>query len=116
MSQIKAKYNILQIYKKYNMLKKHLDRGCSLNTHFRRAFGGEEKPKKICLTGEKTTENKMARDAKKVITIKDFAFSPNILKVKVGETVLIKNEDLSGHSFTSDDGTTFDTGVFGQGK
>lgn len=79
-------------------------------------FWWRGKTQKNMLTGEKTTENMMAKDAKKVIIIKDFTFSPNILKVKVGETVLIKNEDLSGHSFTSDDGTTFDTGVFGQGE
>lgn len=48
------------------------------------------------------------------ITIKNFSFSPNSLTVKAGEIITITNKDSVGHSFTSDDGTSFDTGVFAQ--
>ena len=50
------------------------------------------------------------------IDIKAFAFSPKTITVKPGATVTVTNSDIPGHSVTSDDGTSFDTGVFGQGK
>lgn len=49
------------------------------------------------------------------VDVKDFAFGPATLTVKVGETVVWKNSDAAGHSATADDGS-FDTGVFGQGE
>ncbi len=52
---------------------------------------------------------------KNTVVIKNFSFSPATLTVKVGETVNWVNQDLSGHSATSDS-TTFDTGVFDSGS
>lgn len=49
------------------------------------------------------------------VEIKDFAFSPATLTVKVGDTVTWTNQDSVGHSATSDDGS-FDTGVLAQGE
>lgn len=49
------------------------------------------------------------------VEIKDFAYSPASLSVKVGDTVTWTNKDLTGHSATADDGS-FDTGVLAQGE
>ena len=49
------------------------------------------------------------------VEIKDFAFSPATLTVKVGDTVTWTNQDSVGHSATADDGS-FDTGILAQGE
>lgn len=49
------------------------------------------------------------------VEIKDFAFSPATLNVKVGDTVTWTNQDSVGHSATADDGS-FDTGILAQGE
>lgn len=49
------------------------------------------------------------------VEIKNFAFSPSTLTVKVGNTVNWTNQDSVGHSATADDGS-FDTGVLAQGE
>lgn len=49
------------------------------------------------------------------LTIKDFAFSPEPLKVPKGTVVKVTNEDDAAHTATADDGTAFDTGSLGQG-
>jgi plastocyanin len=41
----------------------------------------------------------------KTITIKDFKNDPADLAVKVGETVTVKNEDVSPHTVTAKDGS-----------
>ncbi len=43
------------------------------------------------------------------ITIMNFAFSPQSITVKPGQTVTIVNNDSVTHTFTSDDGTSFNT-------
>ena len=43
------------------------------------------------------------------ISIKNFAFSPVPLDVKVGETITVTNNDATDHTFT-DNGGAFDTG------
>jgi plastocyanin len=50
-----------------------------------------------------------------MVEIKDFAFGPATLTVKVGDTVTWVNKDVAGHSATADDGS-FDTGVMSQGE
>jgi len=40
-----------------------------------------------------------------VLTIKNFAFSPQPLTVKVGEAVTVRNLDPSLHGFATDDGS-----------
>ncbi len=52
---------------------------------------------------------------KNAVTIKNFAFSPATLTVKVGDKVTWTNQDSVGHSATADDGS-FDTGVLQQGQ
>jgi plastocyanin len=49
------------------------------------------------------------------VEIKDFAFGPGTLTVKVGDTVTWTNKDITGHSATADD-KSFDTGVLSQGE
>jgi plastocyanin len=43
------------------------------------------------------------------ISAKDFAFSPNTLKVKAGTTVVFTNNDTTTHTFSANDGS-FDAG------
>ena len=50
------------------------------------------------------------------IEIKGFAFSPAIITVKVGTKVTWTNQDSVAHTATSDDSTTFDTGLLNQGE
>ena len=50
------------------------------------------------------------------IDIKNFAFSPNQTTVKPGAKITVTNNDITGHSFTADDGKSFDTGILAQGK
>lgn len=45
------------------------------------------------------------------IEIQDFTHSPSKMTVKPGATVTVTNRDIAGHSVTSDDGSSFDTGV-----
>jgi plastocyanin len=45
------------------------------------------------------------------VEIANFAFSPATITVKAGETITITNKDTAGHTFTSDDGSSFDTGI-----
>lgn len=51
---------------------------------------------------------------KTVIETKNFTFAPKTLRVKKGEKVTFINRDTVGHSVTSDDGKSFDTGVIGK--
>jgi len=50
------------------------------------------------------------------VTINNFAFNPGEIVVKPGAKISVTNQDSVGHSFTSDDGQSFDTGVLSQGK
>ena len=43
--------------------------------------------------------------AKPVITIHNFAFSPQPLTIKVGQQLTIRNRDTSLHGFATDDGS-----------
>ncbi|MBI3486164.1 cupredoxin family copper-binding protein [Candidatus Daviesbacteria bacterium] len=64
-----------------------------------------------------TSESTSSESAmsKNEVQIKNFAFSPASITVKVGESVTWTNQDSVGHSATADD-NSFDTGVFSQGK
>jgi plastocyanin len=50
------------------------------------------------------------------VRIDNFAFVPASLSVPTGTTVTWTNEDAIQHTVSSDDGTTFDSGAFSQGK
>lgn len=50
-----------------------------------------------------------------VLTIEDFAFSPDPLVVPVGTVVRVVNEDDAAHTATADDGS-FDTGELAGGE
>ncbi len=49
----------------------------------------------------------------KIITDSDgsYGFSPSMLAIKVGTTVIWKDVSSVAHTVTSDDGTTFDSGT-----
>lgn len=49
------------------------------------------------------------------VTLKNFAFSPNVLRVKAGTKVVWTNEDIAGHTVTGDTGV-FGSKILGQGK
>jgi plastocyanin len=52
-----------------------------------------------------------------VITQKDKAFAPGSLKIKVGDSVLFKNEDGFAHNvFSLSDPKSFDLGSYGKGE
>ena len=50
------------------------------------------------------------------VEIRNFKHSPSRLTVKPGETVTVTNFDIAGHTVTSDDGSSFDTGVMSKDK
>jgi plastocyanin len=54
----------------------------------------------------------------KIITNADgsFGFSPSLLTIKAGTTVIWKNVSSVEHTVTSDDGSTFDSGIFPSDK
>lgn len=53
--------------------------------------------------------------AANTVEIKDFAFGPTTMTVKVGDTVTWINKDIAGHSATADD-KSFDTGMLSQNE
>lgn len=66
------------------------------------------------MVGKKATEGGMMQGA--AVEAKNFAFTPSTIRVKAGEKVTYTNLDSVGHSVTSNDGTSFDTGVIGKDK
>jgi plastocyanin len=61
-----------------------------------------------------TTTTAASGNDGKTIVIKDFSFNPQQLQVKVGDTVTIRNDDTTTHTWTADDGS-FDAGELGSG-
>ena len=58
----------------------------------------------------------MSAGGKSTISIKDFAFGPDPLKIAPGATITIVNGDTATHTVTSDRDGAFDTGdIQGQG-
>ncbi len=51
-----------------------------------------------------------------LVNITNFAFSPAIDTVAVGDTVTWRNNDSAGHTVTSDAGTELQSPVIGQGS
>jgi len=51
-----------------------------------------------------------------VITIEDFSFSPKTVTVSPGEVVTVVNNDIAGHSVTSDASGAFDTNIISSGN
>lgn len=48
------------------------------------------------------------------IEISGFKFTPQTLTVKAGQIVSVINRDPVGHTLTSDDGTSFESGLLGK--
>ena len=50
----------------------------------------------------------------RTVTIAEFEFAPEVLEVKVGDTVTVDNKDTAEHTVTAKD-KSFDTGRFARG-
>lgn len=50
------------------------------------------------------------------ITIENFAYSPATLKATPGQVISVTNKDSAGHTVTSTDGKSFDTGIINKGE
>ncbi|MBW7955505.1 cupredoxin domain-containing protein [Patescibacteria group bacterium] len=48
------------------------------------------------------------------IVISNFTYEPGTIRVRRGATISVTNRDTVGHSVTSDDGASFDTGNIGE--
>jgi len=48
------------------------------------------------------------------VTISNFAFAPDTIQAKVGDTITVENKDSAEHTVTATD-TSFDTGRFAGG-
>ena len=79
----------------------------------------EVTPEKIeTTTSQETTQSTVTPSDTVVqeIEVKEFAFNPVTITVKVGTKVTWTNKDSVAHTATSDDGTAFDTGLLNQGE
>jgi plastocyanin len=68
----------------------------------------------IAIEGTSTTTQAPTGPEGSKIVIKSFAFNPQELHVKVGDTVTISNDDTVTHTWTADDGS-FDAGEMAPG-
>ena len=50
------------------------------------------------------------------VEIKGFAFNPQQITVKPGAKITVTNQDSVGHTFTADDGKSFNIGIINQGQ
>jgi len=72
--------------------------------------------KKLALYQQLMSNSKeVMMDNQKVVSVKGFAFAPNTLTVKVGDTVTWKNDDTVSHDVVSSD-EMFDTKMLKPGE
>lgn len=67
------------------------------------------------VTKTDVVETGVVNEAATMVELKNFAFNPKTLNVKVGTTVTFKNSDLATHTVTADD-DSFDSGSLAQGE
>lgn len=77
------------------------------------ACGSDDSPSIAVPTTSATTQAP-AGGAGSTISIKNFTFDPQEIRVKVGDTVTVSNEDTTTHTWTADDGS-FDAGELAPG-
>jgi len=77
------------------------------------ACGSDDSPSIEAPVTSTTTQAPTGEQGMKV-TIESFTFTPAELKVKVGDTVTVANEDSTPHTWTADD-DSFDTGELAPG-
>ena len=87
------------------------------------AMGGSDKPSptNTADTSTSTTDQTQQQTQQKPaatdsVTIKDYAFSPATITVKVGTKVTWTNQDAVGHTVTADSGTGPDSQLIDQGQ
>ena len=78
------------------------------------ACGTEGSPSVEVPEASSTTTQATAGPEGPTITMKSFAFEPAELRVHVGDTVTVSNEDAATHTWTADDGS-FDSGELAPG-
>ena len=66
------------------------------------------------LPAQAPADNAAAEDIS--VDIADFAFAPNDIQAKVGQTITFTNKDSAAHTATATEGATFDSGQLDQGK
>jgi plastocyanin len=54
--------------------------------------------------------------ASAAVTIRNFAFSPRTVHLRVGGRITFTNEDSTPHTATADNGTSFDSGTLVEGQ
>ena len=86
--------------------------GCGSSDSGGSSYGAKPTTTTAAPAAETTTTVAPAPTGGTTVSIKDFAFAPKSLTVKVGDTVTWTNEDDSTHTATSDDSVTpkFDSG------
>ena len=77
------------------------------------ACGSDDSPSIDAPVTSTTTQPPAGEQGMKV-TIESFTFTPAELKVRVGDTVTISNDDSATHTWTADD-NSFDTGDLAPG-
>ena len=65
-------------------------------------------------SGQEGDDAASSGSAAKTITISNFEFAPEVLDVKVGDTITVDNKDSAEHTVTAKD-KSFDTGRFASG-
>lgn len=66
--------------------------------------------------GNKPTTQPPGPEKSATVVIQNFAYSPKEITVMAGQPVSFTNKDTVAHSLTSDDGTSFDTGLVAQNQ
>lgn len=65
---------------------------------------------------QQTEQTQPQAEATSSVTIKDYAFTPATITVKVGTKVTWTNQDAVGHTVTADSGSGPDSELFDQGQ
>jgi plastocyanin len=76
----------------------------------------QKTPNQITINPSAQNPNDNSDQTAKTVSIKGFAFTPNILTIKQGETITWTNEDGTSHTVTSDTGKELDSGIISNGK
>ena len=92
--------------------------GCGSSDSGGSSYGAKATTTTAAPAAESTTTVAPVPTGGTTVSIKDFAFAPASLTVKVGDTVTWTNEDDSTHTASSDDSVTpkFDSGDIDAGK
>jgi plastocyanin len=82
------------------------------------AYGGGDDAPAQAAKGPQTAQAPADAPAAQevVVHLKDTAFQPGDIRLKVGQKVLFENDDAFAHTVTATQGAKFDSGSLDQGK